>query len=419
MILVSHPTGNANVRALLLGLENAGLLAGFRTSIDAGAGPRLVRCLPKGLRDELERRTFPIPSHKIGSRPLLELCRISSGRLGWKWPTRHETGWASVDAIYRSNDKSVARSLGGLKGARAVYAYEDGALETFRRALALSMMTVYDLPIVYWEVARSLNCEEAQRLPAWSITLPGNRESTAKYERKTEEMLLSDVVVCPSDFVARSLPRQLPRAPAVVVAPFGSPCPSPPRPPRYPNRRGLRVLFAGSMSQRKGLGDLFAAMKLLDRPDVELVVMGSPVAPMAFYRRELPGFIHEPPRPHQAVLQLMRSCDVLVLPSIIEGRALVMQEAMSQGLPVIITPNTGGEDLVEEGRTGFLVPIRSPRAIAERLDWFADSPEETQHMGQLAQRKAEGYRWDNYGALISRSLKEQLAARRPIGHPER
>jgi len=179
------------------------------------------------------------------------------------------------------------------------------------------------------------------------------------------------------------------------------------------------VLFAGSMSQRKGLGDLFAAMKLLDRPDVELVVMGSPVAPMAFYRRELPGFIHEPPRPHQAVLQLMRSCDVLVLPSIIEGRALVMQEAMSQGLPVIITPNTGGEDLVEEGRTGFLVPIRSPRAIAERLDWFADSPEETQHMGQLAQRKAEGYRWDNYGALISRSLKEQLAARRPIGQPER
>jgi glycosyltransferase involved in cell wall biosynthesis len=115
----------------------------------------------------------------------------------------------------------------------------------------------------------------------------------------------------------------------------------------------------------------------------------------------------------------MRSCDVLVLPSIIEGRALVMQEAMSQGLPVIITPNTGGEDLVEEGRTGFLVPIRSPRAIAERLDWFADSPEETQHMGQLAQRKAEGYRWDNYGALISRSLKEQLAARRPIGQPER
>jgi len=75
MILVSHPTGNANVRALLLGLENAGLLAGFRTSIDAGAGPRLVRCLPKGLRDELERRTFPIPSHKIGSRDRLGIRR--------------------------------------------------------------------------------------------------------------------------------------------------------------------------------------------------------------------------------------------------------------------------------------------------------------------------------------------------------
>ena len=50
----------------------------------------------------------------------------------------------------------------------------------------------------------------------------------------------------------------------------------------------------------------------------------------------------------------MKEHDALVLPSIVEGRALVQQEALSCGLPIIVTPNTGGEDLIEEGTTGYL-----------------------------------------------------------------
>ena len=56
----------------------------------------------------------------------------------------------------------------------------------------------------------------------------------------------------------------------------------------------------------------------------------------------------------------MRSCDLLVLPSIVEGRALVLQEAMACGLAMIATPNAGAEDLIVEGETGFLVPVGAP-----------------------------------------------------------
>ena len=62
----------------------------------------------------------------------------------------------------------------------------------------------------------------------------------------------------------------------------------------------------------------------------------------------------------------MQDHDALILPSIIEGRALVQQEALSCGLPIITTPNAGGADLIEEGMTGHLVPIRSPEIIAEK-----------------------------------------------------
>ena len=115
---------------------------------------------------------------------------------------------------------------------------------------------------------------------------------------------------------------------------------------------------------------------------------------MEFYRGELKDFTFEAGRPNAGVLELMRSCDVFCLPSLAEGRALVMQEAMSQGLPLLITPNTGGEDLIEEGVTGFLVPIRRPDQIAEKISWFADNRAALPQMSRAAQNKASQLTWE-------------------------
>jgi glycosyltransferase involved in cell wall biosynthesis len=166
----------------------------------------------------------------------------------------------------------------------------------------------------------------------------------------------------------------------------------------------VRFLFAGALSQRKGLADLFAAMKLVDSADAELVVMGSPILPMQFYRNEFPGFTYEPPRPHDAVLQLMASCDVLVLPSIVEGRALVQQEAMACGLPLIVTRNAGGEDLIVEGETGFLVPAGAPEAIAQRIEWFLQNRDKLPGMREAARLKAAKLTWVAYGDQILHAI---------------
>jgi glycosyltransferase involved in cell wall biosynthesis len=330
--------------------------------------------------------------------------------------TRPARGAFSIDEVYRHLDARVAEQLDHWMRSRlikAVYGYEDGCELTFRRARERGLARFYDLPIAYWQTAAGLLAEEAERLPAWRATLPGLADSPAKRQRKCDELELADVVFCPSAFVAGSLPEWARRSKKIVVAPFGSPAlPASPVPPgtleTSGRTGGMRVLFAGGMTQRKGLADLFAAMKLLRSKNVELVVMGSPIAPMGFYRSEWPHFTHEPPRPHAEVLRLMRSCHVFVLPSIVEGRALVIQEAMSQGLPVIITANTGAEDLIEEGRTGFLVPIRAPQAIMERLAWFAEHPREREAMGMAARRKAARYTWAAYGNRVVDGIESGL-----------
>jgi glycosyltransferase involved in cell wall biosynthesis len=415
MIHVVHPTGNSFVRALLQSLETNGADFRFWTTI-ASSSPTLKRLLPDRLNAHLARRSFPVPMDKVLTRPLREWVRLLAAAMGLTQLSSHEHGWASVDAVYQDLDRAVARFLlsqaYGSHPNSWVYAYEDGALECFRAAVDVGFHRAYELPIVYWETSRRLLAEEAERWPDWAATLVGPKDSASKLERKTRELELAEVIIVPSRFVERSLPDWLKPEQRVVVAEFGSPLLNEVQKRELMKRNGsrLRVLFAGSMTQRKGLADVFEAMRLLNRNDIELVAMGTPVVEMDFYLKQKIPFSYQATRPHAEVLELMRSCDVLVLPSIVEGRALVQQEALACGLPIIVTANAGGEELVVEGETGFLVAMRSPNAIAEKIAWFADQRGSLEEMRPLCQAKAAEYTWTRYAEKILGSIRDWPSA---------
>ena len=405
MILLTHPFGNANVRAVLSAVDHHALLAQFVTALGWSNSSPLLHVLPANLRAQLERRGYDLPHYKIKTHPAREIVRLLAQKFQQHWLLRHETGFASIDRVWRGVDEFAAeyllRNHERLK-VRAVYAYEDCAVRLFETAHQLGIRCVYDLPIAYWETSRQLLQNEAARYPEWEPTLGGTRDSAEKLARKTRELELAHLVVCPSAFVLDSLPEKTRLEKQCIVAPFGSPDMT------YEShatcRKPLRLLFAGALTQRKGLADLFAAMKLVASREIELVVMGSLLMPMGFYRKEFAHFTYEPTREHSAVLRLMRSCDVLVLPSIVEGRALVQQEAMACGLPLIVTRNAGGEDLIVEGETGFLVPAGSPAAIAEKIEWFVQNAARLPAMSSAARAKAAEFTWPGYGEKILHAI---------------
>lgn len=402
MILLSHPFGNANVRAVLDALQESNLLARYVTALGWSKDARWLHLLPDSMRAKLARRAYHIPSAKIQLEPAREVTRLIVGNASvGKQLVEHERGWASIDQVWRSVDRAAARYLrasAGTREIRGIYAYEDCARDSFHAARELGVRRIYDLPIAYYAMAQKLLQEEAERYPDWEPTLGGTRDSAEKLARKAEELELAELIVCPSAFVFDSLPAHTRAAKPCVVVPFGSPAVVAAAPAR--RTEALRVLFAGAMTQRKGLADLFAAMQLISRTDVELVVMGSLLRPLDWYRERCAHFSYEPPRPHEEVLRLMASCDVFVLPAIVEGRALVQQEAMACGLPLIATKNAGGDDLIVEGETGFLVPIRSPDALAEKISWCADNREAICGMRIAAQRRAAELTWRDYGQKV-------------------
>ena len=417
MILLSHPTGNANVRGVLNGLVSKKLLHNFHTSVAAFEGNVWHRLGGVSSLSELRKRTYDASVQPFTEMfPWYELGRMMSKKMNFNNFLTHETGMFSIDKSYQAFDKHVAKALinKNKQLPKAVYAYEDGALETFKTAKRLGISCIYDLPIAYWETGRRLMKEEADRLPKWAPTLGGGiKDSESKLLRKEKELELADIIVAPGSFVMNSLPDWSNKK-IKIVSPFGSPEINSIHKNTICNNKSithnekLRVLFVGSMGQRKGLGDLFQAMQFLNNPNIELVVLGSLLAPLEFYKNAFPNFTYEPVRAHPEILKLMRSCDLLCLPSIVEGRALVMQEAMSQGLPIIITPNTGGSDLIIDGETGFLVPIRSASIIAEKINWFFENRNQLERMGENARKHATNYTWENYAKTIVDELSQNL-----------
>jgi len=86
--------------------------------------------------------------------------------------------------------------------------------------------------------------------------------------------------------------------------------------------------------------------------------------------------------------ELMRAIDLFVLPSIAEGISNTILEAMASGLPVIATNVGGNPELVEEGRTGLLVPASDPRAMAEAIRTYLYDPGKLIQHGRAGRKRA-------------------------------
>ena len=386
---VSHPTGNTFVRALLNELWKKEKLVQYCTTIGVGEGVNpILKLLEK-------KRGYAFPDSKISRLWFPELLRLITDDY-----FAQEKRRIHVDQSYDALDQLTARTLPQLLP-RIIHAYEDGAFNSFKQAKKLGIYCSYELPIAHWQTVRRLLSEEAERLPEWEPTLESTREPEDKLFRKEEELDLADCISCPSEFVLQSIPKNIRSEKTCIVAPFGSPqCLPNKRLKKNPTNKNLKLLFVGSMSQRKGLADLFEAMKMLRNDPVSLTVLGQPSMPMEFYRNCFPNFKYLAPCSNDSIRRVMQEHDALVLPSIVEGRALVQQEALACGLPIIVTANAGGIDLIEIGITGYLVSIRSPEDIFEKITLLIENRKSFHDIRKACQAKAQIYTWKDYSQKI-------------------
>jgi|HubBroStandDraft_6_1064221.scaffolds.fasta_scaffold02111_8 glycosyltransferase involved in cell wall biosynthesis len=161
--------------------------------------------------------------------------------------------------------------------------------------------------------------------------------------------------------------------------------------PRSTSEPIFRVCFAGRVELAKGAGYLLQAWKRLGLANAELVLAGE-------VRPEMRGLLQTDADSSvrttgvltaMELAELYRDSDVFAFPSVNEGLAQVLLEAMASGLPVVASDLSGASDCVRDGKEGFIVPGRNVDRIAQAILWCYEHRGETRAMGEAARAKIE------------------------------
>ncbi|MEQ8193555.1 MAG: glycosyltransferase family 4 protein [Rhodospirillales bacterium] len=179
---------------------------------------------------------------------------------------------------------------------------------------------------------------------------------------------------------------------------------------RKRNDGPVRILFVGQVGIRKGIPWLLRAFQSLKQA-AELHLIGPVPKEMEeiLGREPLENVTIHGSVPGEALPEIYKSADIFCLPSLEEGFALVLLQAMAAGLPVVASNVSGAEDLIASGEQGYLVPPCDSDALMEALAALIDRPEARAAMGIAARSRVErGYSWQDYGERAVSAVRQVL-----------
>jgi len=286
--------------------------------------------------------------------------------------------------------------------------YRTTGCETTRRLHARKAPTLCVLEEVNSHVDE---CDHLMREEYAKLGLGAYPEPFPDHDQRLRAYDEADAILCPSSFVKRSfLQRGFPEDKLVMVN-FGLTIPRTGGTTLVSQDETFRLLYVGQLHFRKGLRYAVEAFRLLQHPRKEFVLVGPPTKVTGLEGVSIPaGVLFAGVLKGAELEAAYASASAFVLPTVEEGLALVLGEAMAAGLPVITTTNSGGDDLISDGVEGFIVPPADINALLTAFQHLADAPETCRNMGEIALAKARHLGgWDVAAAKLVQALGEAHA----------
>ena len=390
-VILSHPN-RQGVWETAVGAQRAGLLLRFFTAmyntrrglLEPGRLSRLPSPIARRAARLAGRQHADLDPSLVEIIPWFDLAKqlargpLAGARLGVQ-------SWANDQF-----DRAVAHRLGRYGCATIVHGFEASSLYTFRQARRLGLHTILDVPSANEWFVQAVSREAADAGLA-------ARPAVSHWARYIhEERLLADRLFVGADQIRRCLVENGVPSARIVTIPYGA------NPAIFQPRQAIdrddvtRILFVGHIGLRKGVLYLIEAFQRAGLSKAELILVGDADADgLRLLRRYEGAYRWIKSLPQSELAELFRHSSMLAFPSLAEGSAFVVYEAMCSGLPVVVTPEAGS--VARHGQDGLVVPARDVDALAEALRHLHENPSLARQMGRSGRdRILGGYTWGHY-----------------------
>jgi len=382
-------------------LHAAGRLEHFYTDICAAQGwPRALRSLPPRFLPRAARRlTGRLPADLppgritsfdgVGMRFALQRALASDPTAA----TRAHI-WAG-----QTLSRQVLRRLDRHQSSgAAIYGFSGECLELLTGARARGFRAVVEQIVAPKTILDRLMLEEEALHPDWGPARVRDGLSEEYAARERGEWAAADLILCGSEFVRDGVIACGGRPERCVVTPYGVQATV-----FFPRRRigPLKVLTVGGVGLRKGAPYVLEVARRL-KGVAEFRMAGALDLSDGARRRLGEAVTLLGPVPRSEIGAHYAWADVFLLPSICEGSATVLYEALMAGLPVVTTPNAGS--VVRHGVDGFVTPIRDPDAIEAALAALARDPDLYRAMAGAARKRGLEHSLQQYSRRLLAAL---------------
>jgi glycosyltransferase involved in cell wall biosynthesis len=365
-----------------LSLYNSGLLGHYITGPCALDSEIWMSRFGKSFKKLWDERLLKgIPPQMVKRLWIPEILQKGITKFGG---TSEQSNWACNQLFSRE-------AAWMMEDCDAVHFVNSVGFEAAIKAKRAGAKAICDMREEHPQFQQNILSNEAKEL-AIEFVVPG---SSYKH-RVLEELDLADAVFCPSAYAKKTFIEHGIPADKIVVCPYGIDTPSfVPSHTRHDER--FTALFLGTICMRKGIHYLLEGFKMAALNDARLVLAGPVDEQFRPVLQKYEGLFEEVGRiPHSQVRLWYQQADVFVIPSLADAYPLAVLEAMSAGLPVIVSENTGSSEILADGKDGYVVPVRDAAAIADKLTFLYENRDACAAMGVAAAGKVKVSNWENY-----------------------
>ena len=226
-------------------------------------------------------------------------------------------------------------------------------------------------------------------------------------KRFLEEINDSQYFLIASNVVKRSMMFSGVKEEQMFMAPYGVDCSKFNFVQKQPLKLPLKLVYVGQVTYRKGIHHLLKVMDKFSENDVELYLAGgysetTPFVQEYKNRRNIHflGFVTR-----DVLASLYQKSDVFVFPTLGEGYGMVILEALSCGVPCIVSDLAGGDDAIIEGYNGFKFKAGDDDDLYNKILWFINHPDILPEMSLNSRKSVENQTWQSYYDCVVKAVE--------------